>query len=64
MQIPKKKTKIWSIPIGNRVGLVGWLGGWMVKKFSSTLQIEMETRPELRKAKPRSTRNKPRSARK
>ena len=38
--------------------LVGWLDGWMVKKFSSTLRIEVDPRPELREVKPRSARKK------
>ena len=50
--------------IGNRVGFVGWmvgwtvgrLDGWMVKKFSSTLRIEVDPKPEVREVKPRSTR--------
>ena len=58
MQIPKKKRhKFGRFRIGNRVGFVGWLDGWMVKKFSSTLRIEMDPRPELREVKSRSARN-------
>ena len=38
---------------------LGWDGiGWMVKKFSSTLRIEVDPRPELREVKTRSARKK------
>ena len=37
--------------------MVGRLDGWMVKKFSSTLRIDVDPRLELREDKPRSARN-------
>ena len=32
--------------------MVGWLDGWMVQKFSSTLRNQVDPRPELREEKP------------
>ena len=58
----KKFTK-WQKFGGNtifhRVQFVGWLDGWMVKIFSSTLRIEVDPIPELREGKPRSARKNP-----
>ena len=53
----KIRYKIWGNMGYNHVQFIGWLYGWMVKKFSSTLRIEVDPRPELREDKPRSARN-------
>ena len=56
----RKSCIIWWLD-GWMVGwLDGWmagrLDGWMVQKFSSTLRIEVDPRPELHEDKPRSAR--------